>query len=287
MKLTKKVKVASAVVVVAALTMGVVAAPSFWPKAEFAAAQALSANPLDPKVAKALHDQSVRSVTVEKQARQFLKERRFTDAESACYQALALSPKWNGQPMNTTSFQLLGDVYREQGRYNDALDAYFKARQHTRDVALDLGIALSYLKLNDLKNAHKFYDEKRHFSKVELPPAKKAIYMASLPGTKTAKTMEASILFARGCEKGSYAARDEAAEDFKKALILVPRNALIAYNCAWDLGSIYGDKEATSYWARAAVFGKGYIAQEGQIRLRNVLMPDKVEQALNEARKIK
>ncbi len=244
---------------------------------------------MDEKATKAFEDQATHSLAVEKEARRLLKERRFAEAERACHRALALSPKFNGEPMGATSFQLLGDIYREQGRYQDAIDTYLKARQHTRDLQLDLGIALSYLKLGDMKNARKFYSEKQTFAgrTSDLPPAQKATYIAQLPGTKTAKTMEASIYFARGCEKSSVAQIDEAVEDYKKALRLVPRNALIASKCAWDLGSIYRGEEATPYWARAAVFGTGETAREGLRRVRRVLMPDKVEQALRDAQKIR
>lgn len=74
---------------------------------------------------------------------------------------------------------------------------------------------------------------------------------------------------------------------FKKALVLVPHNALIAYKCGSDLAGFSRKAEAVPYWARAAVFGKGFIAEESLIDLHNYLMPDKVEQALSEARKIK
>lgn len=319
MQLTNQTKIASAIVVAGALTVGIVAAQSFRSPVESALAQhhqkqqavveqpanqrehfnqrkasdtlrlALNANPIDPKVAKAYQDQAVRSLTIEKQARQFLKERRFEEAEKSCYRALALSPKFNGQSMASSTFQLLGDIYHEQGRYHDALDSYFKARQHTRDLQLDLGIALSYLKLGDPENARKFYSEKQVFAErlSDQPPAKRAAYMVQLPGTKTTKTMEASIYFARGCEKSSYVAMNEAVEDYKKALFLVPRNALIASRCGDALRFLRRRPEAATYWARAVVFGRGDVARQARIDLNNNLMPAQVEQTLHEARKIR
>jgi len=243
---------------------------------------------LPPEVTDAYDAQANLSLKIEHQARQFLAERRFPQAEETCYRALSISPKWNGEPMSSTAFQLLGDIYREEGRYSESLEPYFKARQHTQDSELDLGIALTYLKMGDLKNARKFYDEKKHFGYgLDLSLGKRGVFLAALPGTETAKTMEASILYAWGCEKSSHADIEESVPYFKKALLLVPHNPLIAYKCASDLASFYRSKEAVPYWARATVFGKGYIAEKANIELRNILMPDKVEQALREAKKIK
>ncbi len=240
-------------------------------------------NAMSPEEREALDTQSRHSHEAEQQARQLLKERRFKEAAKACHRALALSAKINNQPINRTALQLMGDIFQEQGHYQEAIDAYRKAPGNSRDS----DIALCYLKIGDMKNARKFYNEEIFFgSKVDLPPAKKAIYMTSLPGTKTTKTMEASILFARGCKKESVAQLDEAVEDFKRVLVLVPRNALAARSIASDLGTLYLGEEATPYWARAAVFGTGDVAQEGMSRLKNVLTPPQVEQALSDARKI-
>lgn len=245
--------------------------------------------PIDRKWADAFDAKVNRALAVEKEARQLLKERRFADAEKACYRALSLSPTIQGQPANTTAMQLLGDVRLEQKQYQKALETYFRARQHTRNLELDLNIALCYLKLGDVDKAHKFYNEKKLFDKRlgnNQLPGEKETYMASLPGTETAKTMEASIYFARGREKSSFAQVNEAVEDYKKALVLVPHNALISYSCAWDLASFYRGEEAIPYWARAAAFGKGYIAEEGRNRVHNLLMPAQAEKALQDARKI-
>ena len=245
--------------------------------------------PIDRKWAEAFEAKSRQAMAVEKEARQLLKERRFAEAEKACHRALALSPTINGQPANMVVLQLLGDVRLEQKQYQKALDTYFRARQHSRNLELDLNIALCYLKLGDMDKAHSFYDEKKLFDKRlgnNMLPGEKETYMASLPGTATAKTMEASIYFARGREKSSFAQVNEAVEDYKKALVLVPRNALIAYSCAQDLARFYRGQEAIPYWARAAVFGQGYIAKDGKRQLKDVVMPAQAEQALSDARKI-
>lgn len=228
---------------------------------------------------KAFDEQNRRESIVEKKARQLFEEGRLAEAEQACYDALAVS-------LNIGAQQLLGDVYREQGRYKEAIEMYQKSLEHgVGDDAVPLNTAWCYLKLGDLKNAHKSYSEEKFFA--DLPTTQKTIYMESLPGTKTPKMMEASLLYALGCEKSGHADVDHSVPYFKKALLIVPHNALVAYRCARDLASFYRSKEAVPYWARAAVFGKGFIAEESLIDLHNYLMPDKVEQALSEARKIK
>lgn len=245
-------------------------------------------NPLPKNVADAFNAHSRRSQAVEKEARSLLKESRFAEAEAACYRALALSPKINGQPSSMEALQLLGDVYREQGHYKDAIDTYNKARQHTRNLELDCNIALSYVKLGDLNSARKFFSEEKAFGNmVDLPPQQKAQFLAQLPGTKTAKSFEASIYFARGKEKGSYAALDEAVENYQKALRLVPHNALIARHCAWDLDFLGRSKEATPLWARAAAFGTGDVAHEGLFELKQRMTESQAKQAMRDAKKIR
>jgi len=238
------------------------------------------------KFQREMEEANRRESIANKKAQQLFEQGRLAEAEQACYDALAVSLKINGEPTDTTAMQLLGDVYREQKRYKEAIEVYGNSLKHgIGDDDVPLNIAWCYLKLGDLKNAHQFYSEEKFFA--DLPPAQKAMYIISLPGTKTPKTMEASLLFALGCEKSGHADVDNSVPYFKKALLIVPHNALIAYKCARDLARFSRKEEAVPYWARAVVFGKGFIAEESLIDLHNYLMPDKVEQALSEAKKIK
>lgn len=241
---------------------------------------------VDEEGQKYIDEMNRRESIANKKAQQLFEEGRLAEAEQACYDALAVSLKINGESTDSDAMQLLGDVYREQGRYKEAIEVYGNSLKHgIGDDDVPLNTAWCYLKLGDLKNAHQFYSEEKFFA--DLPPAQKTTYMESLPGTKTPKMMEASLLYALGCEKSGHADIDKSVPYFKKALLIVPHNALIAYKCARDLASFYRSKEAVPYWARAAVFGKGFIAEESLIDLHNFLMPDKVEQALSEAKKIK
>jgi len=246
------------------------------------------------QVQKEFNAQLARTSTADKEARQLLKERRFDEAEKACYHALALCPKINGEPFDISAQQLLGDVYQAQGRYKEAVEVYATSCKHTfanDNEETELKIALCYLKLGDMENAHKFYTEEKFYSVERFfggtTAKQKADDFSMLPGDKTPKTMEASLLYTLGAEKNLYGYPEEANALYKKTLELAPRNALAARYMAWNLDFFGKRDEAVPYWARAAVFGKGYIADEGKIELNNHLMPDKQEQALSEAKKIK
>ncbi len=246
-------------------------------------------NPWPAEVQKEFNAQCARSFVAEKEARQLLKEHRFNEAEKACYRALALCPQVNGEPFSIAAQELLGDVHQAQGRYKDAIDAYGDSCKHSfNNEEIELKIALCYLRLGDLKNAHKFYTEDKFFSVERFmggtTAKQKADDFSMLPGDKTPKTMEASLLYVLGHEKHGYP--EEANALWKKTLELAPRNALAARYIAWNLDFLGKRDEAVPYWARAAVFGKGYIAEQGKIELNNHLMPDKAEQALRDARKI-
>jgi tetratricopeptide (TPR) repeat protein len=240
----------------------------------------------NPEFQKELDEANKRSFVADKKAQQLFEEGRLAEAEQACYDALSVSFKVNGDPTDMIAQQLLGDVYREQGRYKEAIEVYRNSLKHgIGDDAVPLNIAWCYLKLDDLKNAHQFYSEEKFFA--DLPAKRKADYFSMLPGDKMPKTMEASLLYALGCVKSSHAESEKAIELWKKTLKLVPQNALAAWWVAMRLDFLGKRDEAVPYWARAAVFGKGDIADDGHRELNNHLMPDKREQALRDARKIK
>lgn len=239
---------------------------------------------VNEKFQKEFEEASKRESIANKKAQQLFEEGRLAEAEQACYDALAVSFKINGETTDIDAQQLLGDVYREQGRYKEAIEMYQTSLKHgAGDEAVDFKTALCYLKLGDLKNAHKFYSEEKFVA--DVPAKKKADYLSMLPGTKTPRTMEASLLYAMGCVKRSQD-DEKAIALWKKVLEIVPQNALAAHNIAWEYDFLGKRDEAVPYWARAAVFGKGYIADDGHRELNNHLMPDKIEQALRDARKI-
>lgn len=244
------------------------------------------------QVQKEFNAQFARSSVAENEARQLLKERRLDEAEKACYRALALCPQVNGEPINIAAQQMLGDVYQAEGRYKEAIEVYQTSCKHSfNNEETELKIALCYLRLGDMDNAHKFYTEKKFYSTERFlggtTAKEKADDFSMLPGDKTPKTMEASLLYTLGAERNLYGYSEEANALYKKTLELAPRNALAARYIAWNLDFLGKRDEAVPYWARAAVFGKGYIAEQGKIALNDHLMPDKQERALSEARKIR
>ena len=237
------------------------------------------------KFQKEADEANKRESVANKKAQQLFEEGHLAEAEQACYDALAVSLKINGESTDIVAKLLLGDIYRDQERYKKAIEVDQDALRHGTGDGVDLNLAWCYLKLGDLKNAHRFYSEEKFFA--DLPANQKNDDLSMLPGDKTPKTMEVSLLYARGCENDSHAEVEKANALWKKALELAPRNALAAYKIARNLDFLGKGDEAVPYWARAAVFGKGYVAQQGERALKNHLMPDKIEQALRDAQKIK
>ncbi len=210
-------------------------------------------------------------------AQKLLEAGHLAEAEQACYEALAINPKYP----YIESQQLLGDVYREQGRYKEAIEMYQKSLTHGEgDDAVPLYFAWCYLKMGDLPSARKFYSPKQQA--LVVGKRDQAAYLGMLPGDKTAKQMEISLILALGGHRDAHGERL-----WKKVLVLAPQNALAAWWIANDLDFLGKRDEAAPYWARAAVFGRGFVAREGRIEVRNHLMPDKAAQALRDAKRIR
>ena len=222
-------------------------------------------HPIPEEMQKSIRAQSALSQAAEKEARRLFKEGRFAEAEAAARRSLELSIKINGQPTSMTALQLIGDIYMAQKRYQDALDTYAKAREHTRNLELDLSMALAYVRLGDLEKARRFYSQEKFYAR--FPEEDRDQVGPQLPEPTDAKTFEASIFYTLGAEKSSYAATEEAAEAYQKALDLFPRNGRFAYLLARKLMRLKRYDEALPMFARAVRFGNAEDAKDANYRL--------------------
>jgi tetratricopeptide (TPR) repeat protein len=197
------------------------------------------------------------------QARTLFHARRYAEAEAACKQALAASPKFNGQPFNPEARRLLAEIYLAQGRYPEASDCFSLVRRNTSDVRLDLGLALAYCRAGKLDLARQCFSEKRFLSRIDISPL-------DLPGTRDQRSMEVSILFARGLEAYETGQHDEAIQEFTAAERLAPTNGMIAYFHAYSLRFRNRGEEAYRFLAIAATYAHGKAAKQSQLLLRGV-----------------
>lgn len=240
--------------------------------------QEFTYHPLPKDVTEKFNAQSVRVKAVEDQSRALLAQGHYAAAEAACRRALLMSPKINGDTFNSIDWQLLGEIYMEQGRNKEALPYFAEAMRHTRDTTLSLDIALAYCHLGELDKARKFYSDKMILRYSSVKPEE-------LPGTSTAKTLEASILFARGVEADVTAMDEKAVQDYAAAAHIVPTNGHLAFLQARALRRLKRYPEAVHYFAIAATYGDAEIAQDALDSLAAWPAADR-EAALQEVAKL-
>ncbi len=248
-------------------------------------------NKLSPEVTEQFAIEAARAKVPEKQARQFLEEGRLAEAEEACYRALTLSPKVNGKSFNMNALQLLGDIRFAQGKYEEAIQTYNRAREHTRNLELDFSTALAYMKLNDMESARKYFNVNKYYdvrkyskSRTQSAAEIRAEDVAQIPEDQTAKGFEANIYIARAGDKLSYAKTEEALEDYQKALQMFPHNERAMTRIAVLLRRLERYDESTKMWARVAAFGTGQTADNARFEVRQRVAPDKAEQMIRAAR---
>lgn len=239
-------------------------------------------NPLPKDVTKKFHDQSVRVKAVEDEARALFQKKQYAAAAAACHRAIAMSPEINGRSSNMAAWQLLGQIYMEQGRYREALPFFSEATHNTHNDELNLDMALCYFRLGDLKEARQLYSDRMISRYMSNEPDSQRY----LPGTNTAKTLEASILFARGYYAYMRSRTEKAERNFSAAARLAPTNAKIAYLQAMALRELKRSPEALRCFTRAVAYGTSDIVRESTYQLS--LWPNaEREKALKEAAKLK
>ncbi len=217
-------------------------------------AHGFTVTPMPPEVAKAWAAQWAESDRQLKKARSLYEAGDLTGAEQACFAAVgATPPAPNGQklrPPASIAF-LLGDIYLRQGKYQKALACYLPASQRAwRAGGVNLDAALCYARLGNDKMARRFYSDKVLLQY-------RAFQKGGLPGTSNRRSLEASILLARGMNAFISGRKQAAFENLDAAGKLAPSNELIAYYSGMSLVHMHRYAESAPYFRRAAQLGHG------------------------------
>ena len=157
----------------------------------------------------------------EKNARKLFLSGKLIEAEAECRRAVFISPTVNGKPWNTGALQLLGEICLLQKRNQGGFGVVPRNAYHnTRSTELDLDVALAYCRLGNYDMAMLWYSDQVLLGNVITPQ--------DLPGTLNLRSLEASVLLARGGQASGHAAYQEALIYFETAGKLAPHNGLIA-----------------------------------------------------------
>jgi len=241
---------------------------------------------LDPAIpvsndqAKSLRSAQLRAKEAQDEAVTLLQKGQYVAAEAACRRALSLSPKINGHPADMRPQQLLGEIYIARGRNRYALSYFRSAYRYGGGIPdLDMGVALAYCRLGEVNKA-------RHFDPEKWILTYSTFQREELPGTHTAKTLEATILFTRGLQAYLTGRNEKAVREYTAAARIVPTNGLIADCQARALRDLKRYPEAVRYFAIAATFGKGKTQQRAKNSLGAWPAADR-DKALKEAAKLK
>ena len=185
-------------------------------------------------------------------------------AEAACLQALSAAPVMRGQKQQAPYVDLLlGRIYLKGGQNAKAVSWLQRARAHEGASGLDLDLALACARSGDYANAGRFYSDQ---DSLQYLSEGAGVLPQDLPGTDSPRTLEASILLARGLDVYFEHRHDDALMEFQAANRLAPENALIAYHCANILSEKGRFAEAAPLYEQAAT-GRGEIGKEGKLHL--------------------
>ncbi|MES2461722.1 MAG: tetratricopeptide repeat protein [Armatimonadota bacterium] len=241
--------------------------------------QVITRSPLPEDMRRRMNNSFVVTREMTESAQQLYRKGDFVAAEVECRRALATSPKFNGKPMNTAALQLLGNIYLQQRRNQEALECFTPNQKITQSTSLNLDTALAYVRLGD------YAMSKRHYSDRAALQYMSRTSVEDLPGTGDRKSLEASILFARGVDAAMESRDEDAIRNYVAAHNLAPKNALISYQHGISLVYLKRHSEALIHFARAATFGKGRIAKDAQWRM-SAFSDARKEKALREAQHI-
>jgi tetratricopeptide (TPR) repeat protein len=150
-----------------------------------------------------------------------------TKAKAECQAALAVAPRLNGAVHAPDAKQLLGEIYYTEGNYKQALYWFGDRAKNTKDDRQDFDIALCYVRLGDFQTA------RRHYSHDLVYRNSSSTTAADLPVIRDLKSLEASILLARGLDHDMTGQMKEASADYDAAARLAPDNAWLQHRRGW------------------------------------------------------
>lgn len=155
--------------------------------------------------------------------------------------------------------RLVARIRIKQGRYQEALQDILSTQLGSEMGHLtELDMALCYVRLGEIEKARQFYSDQFVLERDS------RIKPEDLPGTQDARSLETSILLARGTEILTRGSEKEAAEEFKAASQLTPNNGLIAYLTGKTLSQSGRAEEAQPYWHKAMQNARGEWTKEAK-----------------------
>lgn len=193
-----------------------------------------------------------------RQARKLFDKGDLVGAETWCRRALTLTPLVSGKPWHHEEVPMLGDILMIQGRYEEALECYLSivADQRRRGnlepddpdhPTPNIGAALAYCRLGDFEMAKKYFPA----AVVDADTASEE--MKEYPGSGDIRALEASLLFIRGSQEGSFS--PQALRHFEAAEKLAPDNWMIVNRIGYVLYDLKRYEEAIAYYRREMQLG--------------------------------
>lgn len=174
-------------------------------------------------------------------------------AEALAHRCIALTPKGD-QPMGAADL-LISDSRMEAGDYEGALAHYKKGSRTTWQAGQGLNVPICLIRLGRVKEARALHSDEQ-ILKYNL------ISKADLPGTSNARTLEASLLLARGLDRYFSSHYEKALQDFEAAQELAPGNAVAAYHGGKALLSMGRMAEAKEMFRVAVKNGKSEFVKD-------------------------
>ena len=222
----------------------------------------ISRNPMSPEMVREIEAAFVPTNEAAKNARKLFLAGKLIEAEAECRRAVFISPTTaNGKPCNTRALQLFGEMCLLQKRNKEALESFLACYHNTRSTELDLDVALAYCRLGNYDMAMQWYSDQVLLQNYGITPQ-------DLPGTLNLRSLEASVLLARGGQASGHAAYQEALIYFEAAGKLAPHNGLIA-SMTGEMLSNMGrhTPEYAPYFRLAAQYGHGRVAADAKDRV--------------------
>ncbi len=190
-------------------------------------------SPMPRAVKEAIEADLARASAKIKYARSLFEAGKNAEAKAACQEAFNLAPKFNGKPFAPDTKQLMGDIHYAEGNYKQALYWFGDRAKNTKDDQQDFDIALCYVRMGDYQEAKRHYSHQLVFRNSSLTKE------VDLPVIRDLKSLEASILLARGLDYYVTSNQEKASEYYDAAALLAPSNPWLMHQravIAWRKG---------------------------------------------------
>ncbi|RZM12236.1 MAG: tetratricopeptide repeat protein, partial [Pedobacter sp.] len=172
----------------------------------------------------AMNAASQRANSTSRKARELLDNGNLAAAKAEALKSLKASPTVNGISLAVRPNMLLGEIALLQGNNEEALRYFTSLRKNSMVDGLDWNIAVCYVRLGNYTEAKRYYSEDG-FLKMATNLTRN-----DLPGTRTPRQLEASILAALAAEAATVGQNEKALRYLDAAAQVAPNNAWILHS---------------------------------------------------------